>query len=205
MKILITAGPTREYLDPVRFISNGSSGKLGYALAQTARDRGHKVILISGPVALTPPKGVKVAHVETGLQMHGICNIAFHWADAVIMAAAVCDYRPKKAARHKLAKLDSLTLELVKTPDILADLGAKKRGQVLIGFALQDKQARARAKEKLLRKNCDAIVLNRPAAIGADRGDIEILVRGQPWQAYPSRTKKQQSLIIIKLAEQLLP
>ena len=140
MNILITAGPTREAIDPVRFLSNRSTGKMGYALARAAREAGHTVILVSGPVALEPPAGVAVVAVESASDMACAVKSRAPEADLVIMAAAVADYRPRKISPGKLKKQPgALVLELERTEDILASLGHMKRpGQILVGFAADD-------------------------------------------------------------------
>src|SRR5713101_4100290 len=135
MRILITAGPTREYLDDVRFLSNASSGRMGYALAEAAIAAGHEVVLVSGPVALKPPAGCEFHAVESTDQMHESCLESFPRCDGVIGAAAVCDYQPREKRSGKLAKTGApLVLELVETADILADLGRRKDHRWLVGF-----------------------------------------------------------------------
>lgn len=178
MKILITAGPTREYLDDVRFLSNASSGKMGYALAEAAIAAGHSVVLVSGPVALAPPAGCEFHAVETTGQMHEACRQAFPKCDGVIGAAAVCDYRPRERRTGKLSKTGApMILELVETVDILADLGSQKARRWIVGFALESQNARDNALRKLGAKNCDAIVLNHPQAIGAEANRVELIDR----------------------------
>ena len=164
----MTAGPTREPLDAVRFLSNRSTGKLGYALA-AALSRRHEVTLVSGPTALAAPRGVRFVSVETAREMHAAVLACFREADAVIMNAAVADYRPARRRRGKIAKGPPMTLALVRNVDILDDLGRRKRpGQVLIGFALETRKGLARARRKLAEKNLDAIVRNDVATMGAD-------------------------------------
>ena len=207
MRILITAGPTREYLDPVRFISNGSTGKMGYACAAAAVKRGHQVTLISGPVNLPPPKGkgLRLIKVVTSAEMAAAVTECFDHCDCVIMTAAVGDYKPARISDRKIIKGDGpLNLELVRTIDILATLGATKKQQKLIGFAVQDQAAKTRAKNKLITKNLDAVVLNGPAAMGADRSDVWIFRRGDKrWMAFPDVTKSAAGLAVVKLAERI--
>ncbi|MHC4302559.1 MAG: phosphopantothenoylcysteine decarboxylase domain-containing protein, partial [Planctomycetota bacterium] len=165
MQILITAGGTREYIDPVRFISNASSGKMGYALARAALRAGHKVTLIAAPTAQRPPDGARVVSVETTVQMFDAVKKHFDRCDCLIMAAAVADYKPVRPARTKLKKSDqTLTIKLKPTPDILKWAGKQKevrskkvkgKRKVVVGFALEDKAIRARAQEKLQEKNLD--------------------------------------------------
>ena len=177
MRILITAGPTREYLDDVRYLSNASSGRMGFALAEAILAAGHQVVLACGPVSLTPPAGCEFHPVETTDDLLSACNRLFPDCDGVIATAAVCDYRPKSRFPGKLAKTGvSLELELVETADVLADLGRNKGSRWIIGFALEsDEYAHVNALRKLKHKNCDAIVLNRPTAIGADTNQIEVI------------------------------
>lgn len=177
MKVLITAGPTREYLDDVRYLSNASSGRMGFALAEAVLAAGHQVVLALGPVALTPPVGCEVHAVETTDELLATCNTLFPQCDGVIATAAVCDYRPKSRFPGKLAKKGvSLELELVETADVLADLGRHKGSRWIVGFALEsDEFAHVNALRKLKEKNCDAIVLNRPTAIGAETNRIEVI------------------------------
>lgn len=177
MKVLITAGPTREYLDDVRYLSNASSGRMGFALAEAVLAAGHQVVLACGPVALTPPPGCQIHPVETTDDLLTTCNALFPQCDGVIATAAVCDYRPKSRFPGKLAKTGvSLELELVETADVLADLGRHKGNRWIVGFALEsDEFAHVNALRKLKEKNCDAIVLNRPSAIGAETNRIEII------------------------------
>jgi phosphopantothenoylcysteine decarboxylase/phosphopantothenate--cysteine ligase len=178
MRILITAGPTREYLDDVRFLSNASSGKMGYALVDAALAAGHEVVLVSGPVALAPPAGCEFHAVETTGQMHQACLLEFPGCDGVIGAAAVCDYRPRDRRTGKLIKTGApLMIELVETLDILADLGRLKDHRWIVGFALESQNARDNALHKLANKKCDAIALNHPQAIGADSNRVELIDR----------------------------
>lgn len=177
MRILITAGPTREYLDDVRYLSNASSGRMGFAMAEAVLAAGHQVALACGPVSLTPPAGCEVHAVETTDELLAVCNQLFPQCDGVIATAAVCDYRPKARFSGKLAKTGvSLELELVETADVLADLGRSKGNRWIIGFALEsDEYAHVNALRKLKEKNCDAIVLNRPTAIGSETNRIEVI------------------------------
>ena len=179
MRVLITAGPTREYLDDVRYLSNASTGRMGYAIAEAVRAAGHEVVLVSGPVSLTPPTDCEVHQVETTEELHDVCNRLFIGCDGVIATAAVCDYRPRERFSGKLAKTGvSLQLELVETADVLADLGQHKGHRWIVGFALEsDEFAHINALKKLKNKNCDAIVLNRPTAIGSTRNQIDIIDR----------------------------
>lgn len=172
-KILITAGPTYEAIDPVRFIGNRSSGKMGFALANAAAHRGADVTLVSGPVHLETPRNVNRINVETAEQMHNAVLDNATKVDAVIMAAAVADFTPEAPAKQKIKKArekKDLNLYLTSTPDILGSLGQKKNGKVLIGFALETEQGVKNASEKLKKKNLDFIVLNSLADPGAGFG-----------------------------------
>jgi phosphopantothenoylcysteine decarboxylase/phosphopantothenate--cysteine ligase len=169
--IVVTAGPTVEDLDPVRFLTNRSSGKMGYAIALRARARGATVHLVTGPTNLPPPAGVRVTAVRSALEMHTATTAAFEEADAAIMAAAVSDYRPRSVAAQKLKRSgDRLTVELVENPDIAAALGAHKGDRVVVAFAMETEDGPARAREKLKRKNADLIVLNDLTQPGAGFG-----------------------------------
>lgn len=183
-KVLITAGPTYERIDPVRFIGNFSTGKMGYALAGEAARRGADVTLVSGPVALPAPAGVRVVKTESARQMLEACLAAFAGTDIAIMAAAVADYAPAHCADKKIKReKDGIeSIELVKNPDIAATLGAEKRpGQIMVGFALETDHGIENATDKLRRKNLDAIVLNSlsdaGAGFGTDTNKVTIISR----------------------------
>ena len=176
MRILVTAGPTREYIDPVRFISNPSTGKMGFAVARAALARGHDVLLVSGPVSLRPPRNADYRPVETVDEMARECLDAFDAVDAVVMAAAVGDLRPKRRHRHKQKKgSGTLSLELMPTVDIAAAMGRRKRNQRIVGFAVEDRSVARNARAKLITKNFDLIVANSPSAFGADRACVQVL------------------------------
>lgn len=168
-RVVVSAGPTQEALDPVRFMSNHSSGKQGYAIAKAARDLGADVILVSGPVTISAPDGVEVVPIVSALDLEKAMIEQAETADFIIMAAAVADYRFKEQHDQKMKKSgDTLTLELVKNPDILAHLGAnKKPGQVLCGFAMETENLDANARIKLESKNCDMLVANNLHTEGA--------------------------------------
>lgn len=166
--VLVTAGPTREALDPVRFISNRSSGKMGYALAEAALARGARVILISGPVHLSPPAGAKVVRVETAVEMRKAVLEHLEQATIIVKAAAVADYHLTRVPSRKMKKTAArISLELEPTPDILAELGEKKGDRLLIGFAAETENLREEARRKLASKNCDMIVANLVGQEGA--------------------------------------
>jgi phosphopantothenoylcysteine decarboxylase/phosphopantothenate--cysteine ligase len=169
LRLLVTAGPTLEDIDPVRFISNRSTGRMGYALAQRGRERGADVVLVSGPTTLAPPAGVELVPVRTALQMQAAAEAAFDRSDAAVLAAAVSDYRIAVPSAEKLKRgAAGLSLELVENPDIAADLGARKRrDQTLVVFALESEPGLERAREKMVRKGADLAVLNNLREEGA--------------------------------------
>ncbi|WP_020675768.1 bifunctional phosphopantothenoylcysteine decarboxylase/phosphopantothenate--cysteine ligase CoaBC [Geopsychrobacter electrodiphilus] len=178
VRLLITAGPTREELDPVRYLSNYSSGKMGYAIARVAAARGAAVTLISGPVALSAPAGVKTLQVTSALEMQSVLNENYAEVDVVIMAAAVADYRPAHKAEQKIKKNTSeFSLSLERNPDLLAELGQRKTGQILVGFAAETENLVANATTKLKNKNLDLIVANDITAEGAGFGSETNLVK----------------------------
>ncbi|HAH45661.1 phosphopantothenoylcysteine decarboxylase [Gimesia sp.] len=180
MRILITAGPTREYLDDVRYLSNASSGQMGYALARSAIAAGHEVALVSGPVTIAPPAGCELYQVETTDEMFAQCETLFADCDGVIGTAAVCDYRIKTRKPGKIAKTgEAITLELVETIDVLAELGTQKGDRWVMGFALESQDARFNAVRKLYSKKCDAIVLNSVSAIGSSENFVEVIDQSQ--------------------------
>ena len=201
VKILITSGATREYLDPVRYLTNGSSGKMGRALAVAALDAGHEVVVVSGQVAIEYPRGVKVIGVISTQQMFDATTELFPDSDAIIGAAAPCDFRPKDVSSKKLSKTDfSGTLELVETSDILAAMGKLKRGnQKIIAFALETDDSKKRAIAKLEKKNADYIVLNGPDALESDVTRIEIIAKnGEICKSF-SGSKSEAAKIIVSI------
>ena len=169
LRVLVTAAGTREPIDPVRFVGNRSSGKMGYAVAQMAAERGAEVLLISGPSALSIPANVKAIKVETTNEMLEACLESYDKVDIVIKAAAVADYRPRDVAEQKIKKKtdDALTVVMDKNPDILKTLGAKKTHQVLVGFAAETQNLLENARDKVVKKNLDMIVANDVTAAGA--------------------------------------
>lgn len=169
LKVMVSAAGTREPIDPVRFVGNRSSGKMGYAIARCASLRGARVTLISGPSALKPPPNVDTVNVETTQQMLEACFKVYPDVDVVIMAAAVADYRPRDVATQKIKKNneDALTVVMDKNPDILKSLGAEKKQQFLVGFAAETQNLLANAREKIQKKNLDMIVANDVTMAGA--------------------------------------
>jgi len=205
MRILITAGGTREYIDPVRFISNASSGKMGYALARAALKAGHKITLITTPTAQKPPSTAKLVKVETAAQMFEAVKKHLEPCDCLIMAAAVADYTPFRPAKTKIKKTgNSMTIKLKPTPDILKWVtGHKKETQIVAGFALEDKAVRTRAEKKLKDKNLDMIVANSTAAIGAEKSKVQIKFPDSSWIKLENSTKFATANKIIRLIEKL--
>ncbi|MEM8914052.1 MAG: phosphopantothenoylcysteine decarboxylase [Planctomycetota bacterium] len=176
-RILITSGPTRQYLDPVRYLTNASSGRMGAALASAAIDLGHEVIVISGPVAVDYPSAAELIRVVTTDEMLEAAGGSFEQCDGAIGAAAPCDYRPRHISNSKLSKTGRpLKLELIETPDVIATLGQRKRrDQWVVGFALETDDQRFRATVKLEQKHCNLMVSNGPEAIDADTNSVELL------------------------------
>lgn len=175
-KVLVTAGPTREAIDPVRFISNPSSGKMGYAIARAAKRRGAEVVLVSGHSHLKPPTGIKFVDVITADEMADAAMRHYPQSTVVIMAAAVSDYKPKTSHKKKVKKEETkLTIELERTHDILQEMGDKKRGQFLVGFALETDDIIANAKKKLEDKHLDLIVANDPRGFDKDVNQVTII------------------------------
>lgn len=171
-RVLVSAGPTQEPLDPVRFLSNRSSGKMGYAIAEAVRDRGGKVILVTGPSALMPPSGVTTVHVNTASEMADALSQHFSSCTVLIMAAAVADFRPRSIASGKLRKQGKSEIELAleATPDILSMLSARRTSQVVVGFAAETEQMLSHAKDKLRGKGLDLIVANDVTQAGGGFG-----------------------------------
>ncbi|HXT60277.1 MAG TPA: phosphopantothenoylcysteine decarboxylase [Pirellulales bacterium] len=176
-RVLITSGPTRQYLDPVRYLTNASSGRMGKALAEAVLAAGHDVMIVSGPVEVAYPAAAHVVHVVSTEEMLAACREFFPACDGLIGVAAPCDYRPVRVAEGKIQKTGQpLELHLIETPDVVATLGAEKRpGQWLIGFALETDDQRLRALAKLEKKSCDLMVLNGPQAMNALDTEVELL------------------------------
>ena len=193
--VLITAGPTREPIDPVRYISNRSSGRMGYALAEAALERGARVVLVSGPTAICPPEGAEVVAIETAAEMYEAAVARIEQADVMILAAAVADYRPASAAAQKIKKSESSqALELEPTQDILAECGRRKGARILVGFAAETENLEQNARGKLERKNCDLLVANLvgQAGTGFDSADNEglLLKAGAETEPLPRESKR---------------
>ena len=209
-RVLVTAGRTEEDLDPVRFLTNRSSGKMGYALAERAQLRGAQVSLVSGPTNLSPPKGVRRQLVRTGQEMEQMVNAAFPRTDVVVMAAAVADFRPQKREDHKIKKgyEATLVLELERTRDILADLGGRKGDRILVGFAVETEDEIEHAKVKLQNKNLDCIVLNNPkvegAGFGTDTNVVTLIDKHGKIEPLPKLSKLEVADRVLDKVVQLL-
>ncbi|MGQ9859675.1 MAG: bifunctional phosphopantothenoylcysteine decarboxylase/phosphopantothenate--cysteine ligase CoaBC [Thermodesulfobacteriota bacterium] len=200
--VLVTAGPTFEALDPVRFLGNRSSGKMGYAIARVAKRRGAEVTLVSGPVALKPPRGVNLVSVESAAHMRDAVMAHLDRATVVIKAAAVADYMPKEAQPEKIKKSRGpWSLSLVSTPDILAEVGSKKGSRVLVGFAAETSRLIHQAREKLERKNLDWIVANdvtkAGSGFGADTNQVTILGRDGSVEELPQMSKEDVAWAVL--------
>lgn len=177
--VLVTAGPTQEAVDPVRFLSNRSSGKMGYAIAEAAARRGARVVLVSGPVSLPEPVGVRVVRVTTAAEMRAAVLAELEAASIVVKAAAVADYRPREVADHKIKKSGAaMTLELEATPDILAEIGSRKGNRLVAGFAAETGDPESEARRKLEAKNCDMVVGNHiGTAFASDENEVVLVTR----------------------------
>jgi len=206
LTLLVTAGPTEEPLDPVRYLTNRSSGKMGYALAGAAARRGARVILVSGPTALKPPAGVEFVPVETARQMYEAVMERFDGADVVIKAAAVADYRPTGAAGQKIKKTGAtMTVELERNPDILAELGRLKKSQTLIGFAAETNDLEKHARLKVERKNLDFLVANDVTLSGAGfASDTNIVELFYPDGAVVQLPRMDKLVLAHRILDELL-
>ena len=200
-KVMVTAGPTREYLDPTRFISNPSSGKMGYAVAEVAQRRGANVTLISGPTTVSPPIGVELCYVETAGEMQDAVLEVYDNVDIAVMAAAVADYRPQTFSPNKLKKsAHQQSVQLERNPDIAEMLGQNKREQILVCFAAETSDLLENAQSKLINKNCDLIVANDILAKGAgfedDTNIVTILANSDEQEQLPLLSKRKVAEII---------
>jgi deoxyuridine 5'-triphosphate nucleotidohydrolase len=201
MKILVTAGPTREYIDDVRFISNPSSGLMGYEIAEVCARAGHEVRLVSGPSVLPAPPVAELTRIESTEEMREAVLRSFEWADCVFMAAAPVDVRPAKRVSGKIKKLkEELSLKMAPTPDILAELGARKGKKVLVGFALEVQDAEKHALEKLRAKNLDYIAVNSPASFGARATSVTIISRAGERIVLEARSKHDIAETLVRVA-----
>jgi len=195
---LITAGPTHEYLDPVRFISNASSGKMGHVLAEVAKRRGAEVILVSGPTNITPPEGVETVFVESALEMEKEVIKRFPHSDVVIASAAVSDYRPDRKEKEKIkSNVRRKSINLIRNPDIIGQLGKRKGAKLLVGFALETRDLERNARKKMKIKNLDMIIANTPQAMGRNKATVNIFTKSGK-KIFLRETSKE------KIAERLL-
>jgi len=203
MRLLITAGPTREYLDPVRYVSNASSGRMGCAVAEAALDAGHQVTLVLGPCPAEPPDEAETIRVTSAEQMREAVAERFDTCDAFIAAAAVADYRPVAKRPEKIKKGEThLTVELERTPDILAEMARRRKRQVLVGFCLETEDLERRARGKLEVKGLDLVVANSPEAIAADRQDALLIRQVGPTQYLTGVTKADLAAAILETLAQ---
>lgn len=205
-RILITSGPTRQYLDPVRYLTNASSGRMGAALTQAALEKGYEVVVISGPVSVEYPAEAEVHWIVSTEELLETAERLYPTCDGVIGAAAPCDYRPHRVASHKLAKTgEPLVLQLEETPDVVASLGqTKKPNQWAVGFALETEDQRFRAITKMERKCCDLMVLNGPEAMDALENQVEVLDRQGAVVAHLEGSKLQVARGILSAIESRL-
>jgi phosphopantothenoylcysteine decarboxylase/phosphopantothenate--cysteine ligase len=205
--ILITSGPTRQYLDPVRYLTNASSGLMGCCLASAAIELGHRVRIVSGPVEIQYPELATVCHVESTEEMLAAARDAFPGCQGIIGVAAPCDYRPVRVHDHKIAKTGQpLVLHLEETPDIVASLASTKRpDQWVVGFALETEDHRFRALRKLEEKSCNLMVLNSPAAMHSPNTCVEIMDRnGEVIQALSGPKEQVARGILMTIQERLI-
>ena len=201
--MLVTAGPTREHLDPVRYLTNESSGLMGFEIAAAAARRGDEVVLLAGPVALATPPGVRRIDVSSAREMLAAASRAFRRADALFMTAAVADWRPRRKRTGKWRKENEnkaiAILELVRNPDILARLARSPGRRLVVGFALETGDGPVRARAKLRRKGADYIVLNDETALGATRTSVTILGRDGSSLRLAGRTKREVAEALVRL------
>jgi len=206
--LLITAGPTREKIDPVRYLTNRSSGRMGYALAEAALRRGARVLLVSGPTSLTPPGAAEVTRVESTQEMRDAVLRLLPEASIVIKTAAVADYRPRAATEQKLKRKGAMTLELEATPDILQEIARKKSSQIVVGFAAETENVLENARQKLVAKHLDAIVVNDVSHEGvgfdSDRNAVTIITHGEVVEI-PETTKWEVARRVLDQVVKLRP
>jgi len=201
LTVLVTAGPTREPLDPVRFISNHSSGRMGYAFARAAQERGARVLLISGPTSLEPPAGVEFYPVESAREMYNVVMEKFSFVDIIIKTAAVSDFRPEETFNQKIKKGGTLSVKLVQNPDILRELGLRKGNRFLVGFAAETEKLLENARKKLQEKNLDLIVANDLTEEGAgfiqETNKVALIYKEGKIEELPLLSKYELSHLIL--------
>jgi phosphopantothenoylcysteine decarboxylase/phosphopantothenate--cysteine ligase len=201
-RILITSGPTRQFIDPVRYLTNASSGRMGRALAEAALALGHEVVVVSGPVEIEYPAKATVVHVISTEDMLAACDREFATCDGLIGAAAPCDYRPVRVESHKIAKTGQpIDLHLIETDDVVATLGARKGRRWVVGFALETEDHRLRALAKLERKFCDLMISNGAEAISALDNRVEIITAGGDVIATADGTKESVAERILQIIQ----
>lgn len=205
-RILITSGPTRQYLDPVRYLTNASSGRMGDALARAALALGHEVVIVSGPVEVKYPGAATVHWITSTDELLEVSRREFHRCQGVIGAAAPCDYQPRRVSETKISKTGGpLVLELIETPDVMATLGAeKRRDQWAVGFALETDDQRFKALTKLIKKSCDLMVLNGPQAMNSLDNQVEIMESSGEVIASSSGTKELVGRKILDVIQERL-
>ncbi len=197
-KLLVTAGATREPIDPVRFVSNASSGRMGYEIAKAATRRGAEVVLVTGQTAFPDPPGVTVVHVENAEELRCEASAYFQTSTVVVMTAAVSDFRPLYIQAKKMKKAEGvLSLELELTPDILREMGEKKEGRILVGFALETDNATENAIKKLREKNLDMVVVNSPAAIDSKDNEVTVIDSEERCESLPSMPKSELADLLL--------
>ena len=204
MRFLVTAGPTREPIDPVRYISNRSSGKMGYAIAEAALTAGHDVTLISGPVNLDPPPGAEFVSILTSDEMYGAVHHHARECDVLVMCAAVADYKPREVSETKIKKRnEQFAIDLIPTRDILASLPHKDREFLLVGFAAETNDIEENAKQKLRAKNCDIIVANdvstADSGMESDENEVTIFFRNGANEKISRTSKKNIARELVKI------
>lgn len=199
-RVLITSGPTRQYIDPVRYLTNASSGRMGCSLAEAALAAGHEVVIVSGPVTVTYPSEATIKWVTTTEEMLEVAREQFATSDGLIGVAAPCDYRPEFVQGQKISKTGQpLVLELIETPDIVATLGAEKGSRWVVGFALETEDRRFRALVKLEKKSCNLMVLNGPEAMNSDDNQVEVLAKDGTVVASLSGSKPEVATQIMEI------
>lgn len=209
MKFVVTAGPTREAIDPVRFISNRSSGKMGYAIAEAALAVGHRVTLISGPANLAPPKGAHFVSITTSDELHHEVHRAVRDCDVLVMCAAVSDYKPATSAVRKMKKRKGpFSLKLIPTRDILASLSKEDRSYFVVGFAAETHDVEKNARQKLRKKNCDMIVANdvsrSDSGMESDVNAVSIFCRNGESRKISRASKKIIARALVKIISKML-
>ena len=208
MRLLVTAGPTREFIDPFRYISNPSSGRMGYALAEAARRRGHRVVLVSGPVSLPRPSGVKLVKIVSAREMARRVKELFPKSDALIMAAAVSDYRPARCRFQKMKKkTDKVALKLVRNPDILSEIRASKGDRSVVGFSAETENLVGNARRKMRTKKMDLVLANDislpESGFGSRRTRLVAIYPEGKVERWPLLTKLRAAERIISRVEKM--